>query len=168
MKKLSLALSAVAAAAALVSAPAHALSVGSGWESFVFGGVGSSFSGTYSFTLSSSALLKVTDAFLSGDQFDVTDFGSSIGATSAPGSVGDQIGADYDGAYADARWSSGTYLLAAGSHSISGTVLLSPFGSGGAALELTAAPVPEPETYALMAGGLGLVAFMARRRKAAR
>jgi len=30
------------------------------------------------------------------------------------------------------------------------------------------APIPEPETYALMLGGLGLVSFMARRRKAER
>lgn len=30
------------------------------------------------------------------------------------------------------------------------------------------APVPEPSTYALMLGGLGVVGFLARRRKAAR
>ena len=30
------------------------------------------------------------------------------------------------------------------------------------------APVPEPETYALMLGGLGLVGFLVRRRQAAR
>lgn len=28
-----------------------------------------------------------------------------------------------------------------------------------------AAPVPEPETYAMLIAGLGLVGFMARRRK---
>ena len=31
---------------------------------------------------------------------------------------------------------------------------------------LTATPVPEPETYALLLAGLGMTAFMARRRKA--
>jgi len=34
-------------------------------------------------------------------------------------------------------------------------------------IELITAPVPEPETYALMLAGLGLVGFMARRRKQA-
>ena len=33
--------------------------------------------------------------------------------------------------------------------------------------EFTAAPIPEPSVIALMLGGLGLVGFMARRRKAA-
>jgi hypothetical protein len=32
--------------------------------------------------------------------------------------------------------------------------------------DLHAAPIPEPETYALVAAGLGMIAFMARRRRA--
>ena len=34
-------------------------------------------------------------------------------------------------------------------------------------VKLMSAPIPEPETYALMLAGLGLVGFMARRRKQA-
>jgi hypothetical protein len=34
-------------------------------------------------------------------------------------------------------------------------------------IEMVTAPIPEPETYALMMAGLGLVGFMARRRKQA-
>lgn len=37
---------------------------------------------------------------------------------------------------------------------------------GETSAQFVAAPVPEPETYALMLAGLGLVGFMARRRKA--
>jgi hypothetical protein len=35
----------------------------------------------------------------------------------------------------------------------------------GSLLSQTIAPVPEPETYALMLGGLGVVGFMARRKR---
>lgn len=40
------------------------------------------------------------------------------------------------------------------------------FRAEGVAFEVAAAPIPEPETYALMLAGLGVVAFMARRRRA--
>ncbi len=36
---------------------------------------------------------------------------------------------------------------------------------GGGSVNFVAAPVPEPETYALMLGGLGALGFLARRRK---
>jgi len=48
---------------------------------------------------------------------------------------------------------------------VTGTPLESSQGFTGS-LSLVAAPVPEPETYAMMIAGLGLVGFMARRRKA--
>lgn len=40
------------------------------------------------------------------------------------------------------------------------------FGSAVALEPPSVAAIPEPETYALMLAGLGLVGFMARRRKA--
>jgi hypothetical protein len=38
---------------------------------------------------------------------------------------------------------------------------------GGAVMLAPTAPVPEPETYGMMLAGLGVVGFLARRRKAA-
>ena len=42
---------------------------------------------------------------------------------------------------------------------------LSQGGSYSGTMNLLLTPVPEPETYAMMLGGLGLLGFMARRRK---
>jgi hypothetical protein len=39
---------------------------------------------------------------------------------------------------------------------------------GGAVSMAMAAPVPEPETYGMMLAGLGVLGFLARRRKAAK
>jgi len=51
---------------------------------------------------------------------------------------------------------------------ISGASLTSSFvaTATGAGTELFIAPIPEPETYALMLAGLGAIGFVARRRKA--
>lgn len=49
-----------------------------------------------------------------------------------------------------------------------GQMVVTPTGfvvnGGGGSINLVAAPVPEPETYALMLGGLAAVGFVARRR----
>jgi hypothetical protein len=112
--------------------------VGSGWAGFDFGGVGSSWDRTFDFTLTAPAILKATDYVCIGDQFNVTDNGVSLGNTSVPGSdmtctidTGNP-----DVAFADSRWSSRWWVLFPGSHSISGTTILSPFGDGGAAVRV--------------------------------
>ena len=55
------------------------------------------------------------------------------------------------------NWSTGTGVLF-------GLAVLGEIQSGGGG----GPPVPEPETYALMLGGLGVLGFVARRRKLAR
>ena len=64
-------------------------------------------------------------------------------------------------------WTLSTANLAAGNYylQVSGNVMGTAAGSFGGALQM-AAPVPEPETYGMMLGGLGLLGFLARRRKA--
>lgn len=170
MKKLL----AIASFVFLLSVPqaAHAipLVIDSGWQSFGFGAVESSWGTDYQFTLLGTGSLKVTDAFLSGDQFDVLNSGSSIGLTSVPGSTGDQIGSNYDAAFADSRWSSREYILSPGSYDISGIVVLSPFQGGGAAIRLDtgnpqADAVPEPATMVLL--GSGLLSTVALRKRLA-
>jgi len=105
---------------------AETLSVGTGWEEFTFGGVGSAWSRTYDYSSSSATVFRVVDAGLSGDQFPVT----GLGTTSSPGASAGPVGNDFLAAFIDPAFSRGTYLLPAGTRSIGGTTGLSPFGGG--------------------------------------
>jgi hypothetical protein len=104
------------------------------WTGFQFGGVGSVT--TFDFDITAGCpTFKITDSFLSGDEFDVRILqgATEVAAfsTSDNPSVGDST-SDFDMAFADPRWSSGYVGLDVGSYTAEVTVTASPFGAGGA------------------------------------
>jgi len=111
------------------------------WERFTFGPVGDLITISL-FITDDNPVLQVTDAFLSGDRFSVrlVDRDGTVDEfdCSDPTTVGDEIGADYDTAFVDDRWSSGqVFLTHRGPLSMEITVTASPFDAGGAAYRLT-------------------------------
>jgi len=120
----------------------------------------------WTFTTAGSAVLTVTDAFTSGDQFEVFDFGVSLGLTSLPGAVEVDCGDDPVACLATAGVSRALFPLAAGGHALTLFPTLSP-GGGGAGYLLVVGAVPEPSSLALLALGIVIVGvvLVVRRRK---
>ena len=167
----SMLLSAIAAATLAISTPAAQaapLTLDAGWTQFQFGST--TWADNFTFSLSSSAYLYVTDAFLSGDMFEVFSSGASLGQTSlVPDGAGFDIGNDFDAAFASADFSSAVFMLGAGVYDISGTVIQSAAGTsgGGAGIQIVSAPaVPVPAAGLLLLSAFGGVAAMRRRKKA--
>jgi hypothetical protein len=160
----------LAAAIAAFAFNAHAVSIATdgSWNEFDFDAVGSSLydlgslDTSFTFTLNQASLLRVVDAVFSGDQFTIVANGNTLGTTSAP--TVQEIDSIFDAATAwnDSRFSKGEWSLAAGTYTITGSATLSPFNSGFGYLSVTA--VPEPESYAMLLAGLGLMGVIARRR----
>jgi len=129
-------------------------------------------------TLTSAETLQVVDLGYSGDIFQVYDNGALIGTTSAVSATGN--GTTYvlgqaNQAFADAAFSSGSFILGAGSHSITGVMIQSAndpvLGTAFNATQgavLLAAPVPEPTTWMLMSGGLLGLVLLSRARQTRR
>jgi hypothetical protein len=103
--------------------------------------------------------IRVTDGFLAVDQFELFDFGVSLGLTSVPsGDSSHSCGTDELGCLADDQMSHGFFTVGAGDHSITG---LHQAGIPGAGFLIV--KVPEPATVLLIALGL-LMLGMSRRR----
>ncbi len=117
---------------------AVAVTIGGGWQEFSFfgvgtqargcspadpigplctAGVGSTLVGAAPWTFTGAATLTVTDAFSSGDVFQVYDFNSLIGTTSLA-TAGADCSNNPDTCLANTSVSHGTFNLADGSHSI--------------------------------------------------
>ena len=81
-----------------------------------------------------------------------------------------QIDDDYDAAFADPQWSSASYILGPGSYTVEGLTAVSPFGTGGAAVQLLSTgggAVPEPGTWLMMLlgfAGIGMAVRSSRTR----
>lgn len=116
-----------------------------------------SFFDTFSFTLGAQSIVTGK----------VESFGSLVGGFSLwdKGSDG-AIGTSDDFGIGGGAFGGTTSLtLGAGSYyyAVSGNA----FSAGGYAIasSAVAAPVPEPETYAMLAAGLGIIGFVASRRR---
>ena len=157
-----------------------ALDHGVGWIDFANSN-STSFGSPLSFTFTIAAgevgSFTVVDGSFAGDTFKLTNFGSDIGATSAVAptvySSAPDTGNNFDAALTNPAFSSTVLTFGAGSYSISGRLDqsvtmdgVSPLNATLGAVRLTVAPIPEPSTYALLLGGLGLVGLLARRRRA--
>ena len=170
-----------AALTALASSPAKAqetptISDNGVWNEFVWnGGPGTpfeaaDFSGdtvTFNFHLSHPDVLRITDAFQGGDQFEVILNGVDVGATSpTPGFGPIFLGDCWTCAYYDTSgfFTHGSIDLAAGDYTVTGFIDQTPQFDGSGAIELGA--VPEPATWAMMLTGFfGLGAVLRRSRR---
>lgn len=137
-------------------------------NSFLKASSGKSFTDSFTFTIGSqnvstgsltASAIKTQDLYISS--FDLY---SASGALVAAG-INRNANSSHTGELDDWVLPEST-LLSSGSYylKVAGQVVGAAGGSYSGTLVL--APVPEPETYAMLLGGLGLIGVVARRRKA--
>lgn len=165
----------LATAITALSLNAHAVTAPTdgSWFDFDFDATGSALydlstlDTNFTFTIAQASVLRAVDLGFSGDRFEIFANGTSLGLTSfAPIAAGDEQQFDAATALSDGRWSNGSWNLAAGSYTITGVAHLSPFGGGYGQMSVTA--VPEPESWAMLLAGLGMLGAIARRRMSRR
>jgi hypothetical protein len=168
MRKLAftLLLAAILLAGAL---SADTLTPGS-WQTFSFGLATSQAVPSYDLTVASSALLRVVDCCVIGDQFAIyINAAHAFDTSPIVNNDGDESGAlDGDTAWAHPDLSKGSILLGPGVYQIDEWVIRNALGntSGGAFIRADATTVPEPGTFGLLSLALGgLMAMLVRRRK---
>jgi hypothetical protein len=161
-------LAAVALTALSINAQAVSMPTDGSWVEFDFDAAGSSIydlsslETAFTFSLAQNSVLRVVDLGFSGDQFRIFANGNQLGLTSVPVADFSNQVFDASDAFANNNYSRGSWNLAAGTYSITGLTELSPVGGGYAAMSVTA--VPEPDSWAMMGLGLGLMSVVARRR----
>jgi hypothetical protein len=137
--------------------PARAdnITVDGGWQSFSWTNAPGTMNteGPLSYTSAQQTKLTVTDAFLDGDRFQVFDKDMPLGLTSPATDDGTQIGDKASAALSNPKFSSGSFLLSPGSHSITikivGTAVGHSMGTGFLRADTLGAPSHTPEPAGL-------------------
>lgn len=109
-----------------------AATVGAGWYANTWGGaVGASLSDQYTLANGAGVYIELTDGFVTGDAFRVSNNGSTIGGTTTPLTSGvDDNGTTGDLAWANLNYSWGVFALASGPALVSINTSLDCCGGG--------------------------------------
>jgi hypothetical protein len=145
--------------------PAPAPILNAGWVSDVIFGIGTpSGDSPYLYNLAAPAIFTITDDFIMGDVYTVTDNLVVILVTGNWGAMPPFGGPGPDPfGWVTAGYAKGQVLLGAGAHSLS----VSGNGAGGVPAGFYTridSAVPEPSTLALWSVGLGALCFLRRRK----
>jgi hypothetical protein len=158
----------VAAAVAVLAAGqanSTVLPLGSGWQDDVITAPGvPTTNSAWTFTISKAAILSIVDAFIPGDVYTLSGDLSGVTTFYAGSASAVQATGSYGGYWTDDTYSKIALWLAPGSYSFS----ITGDGAGGTpaglAVRLDSA-VPEPGSWLMMAGALGGVGIVMRRRR---
>ncbi|MEA5504146.1 PEP-CTERM sorting domain-containing protein [Halotia wernerae UHCC 0503] len=123
--------------------------------------------GPFTYTSSHPTIIDITDDLLKGDQFEIFNFGRSIGFTSLVPDVEDGMEIGPNAAFADPTYSSGSFLVDPGSYSITIQAIGQSFDTGRGYIRIRKATVPEPTSTLgfLVLGTLGAATALKSKRK---
>jgi uncharacterized protein (TIGR03382 family) len=113
---------------------------------------------SWDIVLAAAGTFTLTDAFLSGDFFELLDFGVVLGPTPLPAVDPVDCGDDPVPCLATPGISSRVYAVAAGAHSFT-IVPIDTDGGGSAYFRIDAAAIPAPAPLALLAAAVAWLGF---------